>query len=89
MAQQKYATPEAAWAAAWKEGRRLVQKYQAELKQGTSDVGRAADEAGINAGGAAAAVQPGKQEQIAAGLQIALLLHGIGCLLILHVFFCH
>ncbi|BDA45560.1 probable protein lin-9 homolog at C-terminar half [Coccomyxa sp. Obi] len=67
VAQQKYATPEAAWEAAWKEGRRLVQKYQAELNQGTSDAGRTAAEAGSNAGGAAAAVQPGKQEQIAAG----------------------
>ena len=82
MAQQKYATPEAAWAAAWKEGRRLVQKYQAELNQGTSDDGAAAPEAGADAEGAAAA---GKQEQSAAGLHIALamLVPGIACMLVL------
>lgn len=90
VAQQKYATPEAAWAAAWKEGRRLVQKYKAELNQGTSDAGRAAVEAGIDAGGAASAVQPGKQEQIAAGLQIALLFLGIQYPADVGVtFFCH
>lgn len=31
--QQSYPSPEAAWQAAWMEGRRLVQKYQAELTQ--------------------------------------------------------
>jgi hypothetical protein len=33
VAQQSYPSAEAAWQAAWSEGRKLVQKYQAELTQ--------------------------------------------------------
>ncbi|KAK9904239.1 hypothetical protein WJX75_007439 [Coccomyxa subellipsoidea] len=63
VAQQRYPNAEAAWQAAWKEGRRLVQVYQAELKQGTWDAGRLAAEAhATTEAGTSAAAQAEKLE---------------------------
>ncbi|EIE20316.1 hypothetical protein COCSUDRAFT_67577 [Coccomyxa subellipsoidea C-169] len=67
VAQQRYSNAEAAWQAAWKEGRRLVQIYQAELNQGTYNAGRLAAEKQANADGSAAQADKAEPQSIAPG----------------------
>ncbi len=71
MAQQRYPNAEAAWQAAWKEGRRLVQIYQAELNQGTWNAGRLAAEKHANADGSAAQADKAEPQSIAPGVHTA------------------
>lgn len=65
---QKYPTAEAAWQAAWKEGKRLVQMYQAELTQGSWESGNWVAEAHANAPASIDAAGPSEKKETPAGM---------------------